>query len=49
MFQLTGSVFVYKKGDCQDHQFLLLKLQDQCLVTELCKTLDIALKLSKFT
>ena len=49
MFQLPGSVFVHDKEDCQDHWFLLLKHQDQCLVTVSCKALSLALKLSKFT
>ena len=49
MFQLPGSVLDYDSEDCQDHQFLLLKHPDQCLVTVLCKTLNIALKLSKFS
>ena len=39
----TGLDFVYNKGDCQDHQFLLLKHQDQCLVIVSCKTLNLAL------
>ena len=43
MFELPGSVFAYDNENCQDHQFLLLKLQDQCLVTVSRKTLNIAL------
>ena len=49
MFQLPGSVLAYDNEDYQDHQLLLLKHHDQCLVTVSCKTLNIALKLSKFT
>ena len=50
MFQfLPGSVLAYGNEDCQDHQFLLLKHQDHFLVTVSCKTLNIALKLLKFT
>ena len=33
MFHLAGSDFAYDKEDCQDHEALLLKHQDQCLVT----------------
>ena len=33
MFWLAVSIFVYDKEYCQDHQFLLLKHQDLCLVS----------------
>ena len=49
MFQLPRSVLAYDNEDCQDHQFLLLKHQDQCLVTVSCEALNIVLKLSKFS
>ena len=49
MLQLPVSVLAYDNEDCQGHQFLLWKHQDQCLVTVSCKTFNIALKLSKFT
>ena len=49
MFQLPVSVLAYDNKDCQNHLFLLLKHQDQSLVTVSCKTLNTALKLSKFT
>ena len=49
MFQLPVSVLAYDNEGCQDHQFLLLKHKDHCLVTVSCKSLTKALKWSKLT
>ena len=47
--QLPVLVLAYDSEGCHDHQFLLWKHQDQCLVSVLCKTPNKALKLSTFT
>ena len=48
MCQLPGSVFVYDKEDCLDRQFLLLK-NNISVWSVSCKTVNVALKLSKFS
>ena len=37
IFLTPGSVFAYDHEDCYDHQFLLLKHHNHCLVTVSCK------------
>ena len=49
MFLLPGSEFLPMMKKIVEIMFLLLKHQDQCLVTMSYKTLNIALKVSKFT
>ena len=48
MCQLPGPVFVYDKEDCLDRQFLLLK-NNISVWSVSCKTVNVALKLSKFS
>ena len=38
IFQLRRVRFSLQQEDCQDHQFLFLKHQDQCLVTVMQNT-----------